>query len=275
MTAIATLDAEKIRQACSASARRQLAELEVFASIDSTNSYLMRQPGPAASAMRVAVSNNQTAGRGRHGKAWQSPAGSGIALSVSYTYPQQPQNIASLTLALGVAAANGLQQLGADGVQLKWPNDLVARDGKLGGILSEVHGVSGGAATIVAGIGINTQLNAELDFGDEVDWASHVVDLGSICDELPSAESLVASLIDRMHGAFVEFETAGLEPFIERWQQLDWLRGRQITVDAPTGLLSGMGAGIAPGGALLMDVPNAGVREISSGSVVFAGELAG
>lgn len=275
MTAIATLDAKKIRQACSETARRKIAELEVFASIDSTNSYLMQQPGPVARTMRVAVSNNQTAGRGRHGKTWQSPPGSGIALSVSYTYPQQPQNIASLTLALGVAAASGLQQLGADGVQLKWPNDLVARDGKLGGILSEVHNVSDGAATIVAGIGINMQLNGELEFGGEVDGARHVVDLSSICNELPSSERVVANLIGGMLGAFVEFETAGLESFVERWQQLDWLRGRQISLQAPTGHFSGIGAGIAPGGSLLIDVPNDGIREFSSGSVVFVGELAG
>jgi len=275
MTAIATLDAGKIRQACSRTARRKLAELEVFAAIESTNSYLMHQPGPAAGTMRVAVTNNQTAGRGRHGKTWQLPPGAGIALSVSYTYPQQPQNIAALTLALGVAAANGLQQLGADGVQLKWPNDLVARDGKLGGILSEVHNVSGGGATVVAGIGVNTQLDCDLDLGNEADWSRHVVDLGSICEELPSSELLVASLIDRMLGAFVEFEAAGLESFVDRWQQLDWLRGRQISVDGPAGRFSGTGAGIALGGALLVDVPNDGIREFVSGSVVFAGELAG
>jgi BirA family biotin operon repressor/biotin-[acetyl-CoA-carboxylase] ligase len=225
--------------------------------------------------MRVAVTNNQTAGRGRHGKTWQSPPGSGIALSVSYTYQKQPQNISSLTLALGVAAASGLQRLGAADVQLKWPNDLFARDAKLGGILSEVHNVADGAATVVAGIGINTQLNGELSFGDEAEWARHVIDLSSICDEMPSAELVAANLIDSMCVAFADFESRGLAPFVERWQQLDWLRGRHISVDAPTGQFSGVGAGIAPGGALLVDVPDAGICEFSSASVLYAGELAG
>ncbi|MCH9693491.1 MAG: biotin--[acetyl-CoA-carboxylase] ligase [Gammaproteobacteria bacterium] len=274
MTAIATLDADKIREACNATLRRNLAELEVFATIDSTNSYLMQQPGPAAGSIRVAVSNNQTAGRGRHGKTWQSPRGTGIALSASYTYPKKPHNVSALTLALGVAIASALQQLGAQDVQLKWPNDLVANDGKLGGILSEVHNVSAGAATIVAGVGINTQLNGTLDVGGEADWARRIVDLGSVCDEMPSPEVLVASLMGCMLDAFIEFEDAGLEAFLARWQQLDWLRGRQISLDAPSGQVSGVGAGIAPGGALLVDVPSDGIREFSSGSVVFAGELA-
>ena len=163
----------------------RLLHIETFAEIESTNSYLMQLPGPEPGSCRIAVTNNQTAGRGRHGKTWQSPPGSGLCLSAAYTFAARPDNLPALTLALGLGAIDALEELGARDVELKWPNDLVALDGKLGGILTEVQQRSPGAVTVVTGIGVNVDLDTELDFSIESDWARQVVDLKKVCDELP------------------------------------------------------------------------------------------
>ena len=266
-----SLDAEVIRQLANDRVRERLAYIKVFAEIDSTNSYLMQLPAPDPGRLGVAVTNNQTAGRGRHGKTWQSPPGSGLCLSVAYTFAEQPDNLPALTLALGLGVIDALNELGASGVELKWPNDLVALDGKLGGILTEVQQQSAGTATVVTGIGVNVNLKglAEIDMVNG--WAQQVVDLESICDVQPGHEEIAAQFISHLLQAFVDFETSGLAAIADRWSRYDWLLGRDITIDMADMQFSGVGAGIANDGALLVDTPESGMRRVISGSIVKAG----
>ena len=264
------LDADAIRRYTTGAAGDRLADLKAFAEIDSTNSYLMQMPGPAPGRVDVAVTSNQTAGRGRHGKTWQSPPGSGVCLSTAYTFAERPKNLPALTLALGVAAIMALEELGAPGIKIKWPNDLVAMDGKLGGILTEVQTRSGGAVTVVTGIGVNVDLHGERDFGGESHWARQIVDLKSIC-EPPLREQIIGGLITHFTDAFLDYEKSGLAAVSRRWSLYDWLLGREVVVDTATEQLTGIGAGIAEDGALLVDTPDAGVQHITSGTVVTAG----
>jgi len=265
-----SLDADAIRQFASP-ARESLAKIKVFAEIDSTNSYLMQVPGPEPGKMTVAVTNNQTAGRGRHGKTWQSPPGTGLCLSAAYTFESQPDNLPALTLALGLGAIDALEELGAADVEIKWPNDLVARDGKLGGILTEVQQQSAGAVTVVTGIGINVNLQSKLDFGIETDWARHVVDLNSICEAAPKHEEIAGKITTHLLRAFVGFEASGFAGVVGRWSRYDWLRDREITIDTVDNQFSGIGAGVADDGALLVDTAESGIRRVTSGTIVIAG----
>ena len=77
------------------------------------------------------------------GRSWQSPRNSGLYLSAAYTFARMPRNFSCLTLAIGVGVSQALSDVGASGVQLKWPNDLVLNDGKLGGILTEIQSGKG------------------------------------------------------------------------------------------------------------------------------------
>jgi len=266
-----SLDAEVIRQLAKDPVRERLAHIRVFSEIDSTNSYLMQMPAPEPGMLSVAVTNNQTAGRGRHGKTWQSPPGSGLCLSAAYTFARQPEDLPALTLALGLGAIDALESLGASGVELKWPNDLVALDGKLGGILTEVQQQSAGTATVVTGIGVNVDLKSKLDLGTETDWAQRVVDLKSICDAPLSHEEIAGEFTTHLLQAFVDFETSGFAAMADRWPLYDWLLGRDITVDTADGQVSGVGAGIGNDGALLVETPESGVRRVTSGSIIKAG----
>lgn len=258
-----SLDADAIRAGLGEYATTRLAGLEVFAEIESTNSHLMQCESPAIGKVRVAVTDNQTAGRGRYGRSWQSPAGTGLCLSMAYTFGIQPHDLAALTLAIGLGIAETLDDLGVADVQLKWPNDLIAAGGKLGGILTEAQAPGRGAITVVTGVGINLDLQEELD----VDLERKVVDLEGVAGSTPERNRLAARLIDGICATFVTYEVSGFGTFAARWPQRDWLFGRKLMVDTGRQQFAGIGAGVAQDGALLVDAGSGNLSRVTSGTV--------
>lgn len=261
-----SLDADVIRRHLG-DATARLETLEVFAEIESTNSYLMQRPGPSEGRVRVAATDNQTAGRGRHGRSWLSPAGSGLCLSLAYTFSSRPDNLPAMTLAVGLGVVSALQEHGVAGVQLKWPNDLVAMDGKLGGILTEAQLQAGGAISVVTGVGLNIDLSDHPQLELETDWAQRVTDLKSYAGGVPDTNVLASSIVRRLCKLLPDYEVGGFEQFRDQWQQYDWLQGRSLTIETPRQQITGVGTGIADDGALLVDTGSAGIQRVSSGTV--------
>ena len=130
------LDAARMRAHAREQGRRLPDELEVHFLIDSTNDQLYDAPPPAPGAARVAFAELQSAGRGRRGRRWIAPFGSGLTFSISWTFAETPADLPALGLALGVAIAKVLCGLGAQSLSLKWPNDLLHDGRKLGGLLT-------------------------------------------------------------------------------------------------------------------------------------------
>src|SRR5271165_6997672 len=140
------------------------ADVRRFPSIDSTNRYLLDEARAGAPADIVATADHQTAGRGRLGRSWVAPPGANLLLSVLLRPPLDPadRHLAGTALALAAVETVGVL-VGADGgprsVGVKWPNDLVAADGrKVAGVLAEgdlSSGTPGLPAPVVVGIGIN------------------------------------------------------------------------------------------------------------------------
>jgi len=264
------LDVARVQQPLTELAIAKLDKLESFSSIASTNTYLMSQPPPAAGRYRVAIADHQTSGRGRHYRRWISAPGSGLCLSFSYTFASKTGQLEGLTLAIGVGVLGALQHLEVDGASLKWPNDVVALDGKLGGILTEVQSGKSEHVTVVTGIGLNVDIPQRIDFDVESDWAHRAVDLKSVGQKLPGRELLAGTLVDHLFVTFKRFEESGLQGFMGEWRANDWLLGREITVDLPDKQITGTAAGVAEDGALLVDTKNGQTRVIS-GSIVMAG----
>jgi BirA family biotin operon repressor/biotin-[acetyl-CoA-carboxylase] ligase len=264
------LNVDLIRQAIGKETLARLDKLDVFAEIGSTNSYLMQQAGPAPGKTCVAVTDNQTAGRGRHGRTWLSPPGSGLCLSMAYTFASSPENLPALTLAIGLGVIEMLGELDVTGVQLKWPNDLIVTDGKLGGILTEAQSRPAGVMTVVSGIGLNIDLAERMDFGLEKNGALRIVDLKGHVEELPGRNQIAASIVTGLSRTFVDYEVGGFSKFASQWPERDWLLGRELTVDSPQQEITGVGAGIAKDGALLVDTLSGGIHRVTSGSVVMA-----
>lgn len=261
------LDADVVRRPLSATSKSKLDQVEVFQSIDSTNSYLMEKPTPLPGRCRVALADHQTAGRGRHDRVWQSPPGTGLCLSLAYTFAAMPDRLPNLTLSLGVGVIRALSVLGIDGISLKWPNDIVALNGKLGGMLAEVRSNTDGSVTVVAGIGLNVLFIEPLDLGSEQEWAQRAVDLKSINPEIPARDVLAGTVTEHLLATLVQFEALGFNSFVDTWREHDWLFGKQIMVASTDQKFTGTAAGVDADGALLVDTKERQERVIS-GSIV-------
>ena len=171
---------------------------------------------------------------------------------------------------MGVAAARALGDSGIDDVQLKWPNDIVSGDGKLGGILVETHHGSQRTASVVVGIGINLELPAEILDSVDSTWANAPTDLRSILGRGVARESLSVAMIAHVVDALLTFESRGLDAFAASWSERDWLRGRDVTVQRPGRTVRGTAFGIDTDGALIVQGTAATTRVIS-GSVLVDG----
>lgn len=253
---IEALDAGRIRAALPD--RVRLGGLCVHRAIDSTNTWLQERshslPSPFA-----CLSEHQLAGRGRRGRVWVDGTGRDLCLSLLWRFGAAQARTQGLSLAVGVAAARALAATGAGGVGLKWPNDVVWRDRKLGGILIE-GSVSGRVWTVVIGIGVNVH---SCGVPDPRIPRAH---LGSIPGVRVSRNRLAADLIAEVWAECARFEESGAGPAIREWTRLDAMRGRAVRVHRPDGEgeVSGIARGVDEAGELLVEVDGALERVVSA-----------
>ncbi len=244
-----------IRSSLAAATVQSVEGLDVLVVTTSTNECLTSRPPPPPGRMRVVVAEYQTGGRGRRGRRWLSPLGHGICLSVSWCFETAPRDLPALSLVAGVAVADALAALRVPGVQLKWPNDIVAAGGKLGGILVEVAGEPGGPLRAVIGIGLNVRpvqgIAAALR---EEGGAMPALALDDLLGgrRLPR-NVLVGSLLNALHGSLSTFGEAGFQAFLAAWRAHDCLAGRQVLVTRGLESFAGVACGLADDGALLVD----------------------
>lgn len=260
------LDGSKIRERLPREVRERIQRLETLWSIGSTNSALSERTGPAAGSSEVLLAEYQTAGRGRRGRAWLAPPGGAICLSLSWTFRSLPSDLGALGLVIGVCVLRALRELGVRGALLKWPNDLLVGDGKLGGVLIDLRAESAGPASVVIGIGLNVALGAEV--------LRRIAETGTPATDLHRAElprgvsrnEVAAGLVAACVRGLVGFEKEGLKVFIEEWRQADALRGRQVSVVVAAGTARGVARGVDLHGALMVETRD-GVRRFVSGEV--------
>lgn len=138
-------------------------------SVDSTNNYAKKLADEGAPHGTVVLCNQQTGGRGRRGNSFLSPAGKGLYLSVLLRPELPPMDVIDLTAWVAVAVCDAIEEVIGERPGIKWTNDIILRQKKLCGILTELslEGESGALHYVVAGIGINVSQTAE-DFGEEV-----------------------------------------------------------------------------------------------------------
>lgn len=242
--ALDLLDADVIRAGLTDAARSELASIEVAWSLDSTNSELLRRETPAR-AIAVLLAEQQTGGRGRRGRVWSSPLAANLYVSVARQFSGGLARLGGLSLVAGIAVTEALRELGVDEAGLKWPNDVVVGDRKLGGVLIEGGGEHGGPVRAVIGMGLNVRM--PLAFAQKIDqpW----IDLAAL--RCPVSRNEVASaMLSRLLPALRQFDADGLAPFRPRYAALDVLANRAITVHAIQGDCEGVAEGIAEDGSL-------------------------
>ena len=249
--------------------------VEVLASIDSTNTELMRRARAGLCDPVLLVAVEQTAGRGRMGKTWLSQPGDSLTFSIAL--PMQPVHWAGLSLAVGVSLADTLAaRLPAalqPQLQLKWPNDLWLNGAKLAGILVETAHV-GTRPCVVVGVGINvipptTQALSEAvaakppPSGAGSTWPG-LPPTGLACHvpEMDAASTLVA-VAPALLSDLLAFEILGFAAFSQRFALRDALRDRPLVLSDGT---QGTGCGVDDSGALLV-LTDQGMRTVNSAEV--------
>ena len=258
------LDATAIRGRLPQAATERLRNLEVLESLDSTSDRLLATDDLPPGRFDACLAEFQTAGRGRRGRHWVAPFASGICLSVNWSYRDAPATLGALSLAAGVAALRALRRLGFTELSLKWPNDIVRREGKLGGILIDLRGEAAGPVYFVVGVGINVRLPRaarEQLRADGVD----AVDLASFGTP-PARNDVAAVMLTELTLALVEFGARGMTAFADEWQGADALAGRPVRVLHGGQSLDGLARGVDADGALLLEI-DGGRRRILSGEV--------
>ncbi|WP_311752843.1 bifunctional biotin--[acetyl-CoA-carboxylase] ligase/biotin operon repressor BirA [Proteus columbae] len=215
--------------------------------IDSTNQYLIQRICELKSG-DVCIAEYQSAGRGRRGRQWISPFGRNLYLSMYWKLDQGPAAAIGLSLVVGVIMAEVLQKLGAEGVKVKWPNDLYLNDKKLSGILVELTGKTGDVAHIVTGIGINIAMSKNQNEAINQQW----INLEQVGIKIDRNE-LACEITNALRDAFVQFEKQGLSVFIERWKRLDNFMDRRVKLIIGEKEIFGIAKGINDQGALLLE----------------------
>jgi len=238
------------------------ADVQVLRHCTSTNSLLLaRAPGHAV----LLAADEQSAGRGRRGRRWHSPAGAGVLFSLALPLDRPVRELAGLSIVAGLAAVRALRALGAAEVGLRWPNDLLVRGAKLGGILVETRAQGKGCLAVV-GIGVNHRavpgLGARL--------RRRVAALESLLRPLPERNAVIGAIGRELLAALRAFDAAGFEAFQAQWPALDAYAGQRLRVRLQDGrTVAGTSAGIAPDGALQLRTRR-GLRSVRNGRVVSA-----
>ncbi len=255
------LDASVIRSHFPHDFVAEVKHLEVLEVTGSTNDVAMAKASQGVGSGYVCLAEQQTAGRGRRGRSWVSPMATNLYLSLVWEFHQGAAQLEGLSLAAGVAVVDALSELGVVGVGLKWPNDLLAGDAKLGGILLEMTGDPAGRCQVVLGIGLNHRIPASVK--NEID--QKIIRLEDLKPGV-GRNQLAASMIVHLVRMLRTFSIRGFSAFRPRWLELDLYRGLSAEVRTGAENILGVASGVDESGGLLLQTET-GIRVMKGGEL--------
>ena len=227
-------------------------DVEVVDQIGSTSTELLRRSQRKDIHGTVLAAEWQTAGRGRRGKPWAAVAGGSLTFSLGWQFEQGAGFLAGLSLAVGVSVVRALEAEGLAGVELKWPNDLIYKHLKVGGILVELNGDALGPSVVVVGVGLNVRLPAEI----RRDIEQPVSDLTTVAGRGAPAidrNHLLARVSLELASTLDAYARAGFPPFAAEWQRRHAYQGKPVKLLLPDGAsVKGTVAGVDSTGALVL-----------------------
>jgi BirA family biotin operon repressor/biotin-[acetyl-CoA-carboxylase] ligase len=226
--------------------------VEIVDQLDSTSTELLRRAARRDIHGALLAAEWQSAGRGRRGRTWSAIAGGSLTFSLGWRYEQGAGFMAGLSLAVGVAVVHALEAEGLAGVELKWPNDLIHRHLKVGGILVELNGDALGPSTVVVGVGLNVRLPLSV----KRDIEQPVSDLAAVAGRgAPPIDRnrLLARLAAELAATLATYGSQGFAPFAVEWQRRHAYQGKLVKLLLPDGVsVKGTVAGVDGTGALVL-----------------------
>lgn len=235
--------------------------------VDSTNTQVRRLADQGAPEGTLVAAEQQNAGKGRRGRSWDGPKGSGIWMSFLLRPDFAPENASMLTLVAAMAVSDGIWEVCGLGCQIKWPNDIVADGKKLCGILTEMSSEMDSIHYVIVGIGINVGIRR---FPEEIQATA--TSLALCTGETVERAKLVDAVLrgwERWYEVFLR--TMDLEGLQEAYNSRLVNLGREVRVLAQSGSYTGVSHGINKTGELIVELPDGELRNVMSGEVSVRG----
>jgi BirA family biotin operon repressor/biotin-[acetyl-CoA-carboxylase] ligase len=242
--------------------------IHYFNAVESTQRIAAELAAEGAAQGAVVIAEQQSAGRGRMGRSWHSPAGVNLYMTIILRPSIPLGQVSRLSLVAAVAAAEALETVAPGIVAIKWPNDVWLGGRKACGIIAEaMTDGAQGLRCVLVGIGLNVNLALKEVPSDLRDKATSVrIATGHACDRI----ELASALFNRLHSRYMEFELAGFASVRPVWERYSALSGRRVTVVDGDARITGVVHGIDDDGALLIDTNESRAR-ILTGDVSIEG----
>lgn len=247
-----------------------ISEVHALKTVDSTNNEAKRWAHQGAPHGSLFVADEQTGGKGRLGRVWKSPAGSGLWFSVLLRPKAAPEQVTGLTLTAGLSVAKAIQKLTGCKAQIKWPNDVVIGSQKVCGILTEMAAEMESVEYVIPGIGIN--VNTE-SFPEEIAYKATSLFLST--GKKWSRAQLLGAVLSEMEALLCRQEQAGAEAILEEYRKNCVSIGRQVSTQRGNIQLSGIAEDVTESGELVVRQANGTRILINSGEVSVQGIYTG
>lgn len=227
---------------------------------DSTNAQAKSQIRNGAPEGTVIVAEEQTAGKGRMGRSWSGDRGKNLTFSVILAPPVPIGNIGIISLMAAVAVADALETIGING-ETKWPNDILLKDRKVCGILSEVVMSDHAAPFVVVGIGLNVN---QMRF--PADIAERAISLSLFKQKPFDRTDLFAVILTALNTWYEVLRRQEFGKILVRWKQLSTMLGSEISLSEDGTVIHAIALDIADDGALIIHTGSA-VKKVYAGDV--------
>ena len=238
-----------------------------YDAVNSTNLRAKLDADNGAPEGALVVADMQTAGRGRRGRTWSSPAGLNVYFTLILKPQYVPDKASMVTLVMALAVAEGIRETCGVEAGIKWPNDIVAKGKKVCGILTEMSVERDFIHHVVIGVGINVGLQ---EFAPEL--AATATSLQAECGRNVPKAALVANIMKAFEKHYEVFRgKADLSGLIGSYNEMLVNRDREVRVLDPKGEYSGIARGINEVGELLVELPDGRVEKVYAGEVSVRG----
>ena len=249
-------------------------KVKCYDQVTSTNQVAKALAEEGASDGTLVVANEQTAGKGRYGRRWGTPAGEAVAMTLILRPKLPPEQISMVTLVAGMAVAQACREICHVDAVIKWPNDVVVNGKKVCGILTEMTTDMHSVSYIVVGIGINTRVSAfPPELADKA--ASLHREMELIGYEVPVRRSeIIAAVLKYFEKAYTQFlETGDLSALRGGYEKLLVNKGCAVRVLSPGNEYTGKAEGINERGELLVRREDGILEKVYAGEVSVRGVL--
>lgn len=209
----------------------------------------------------IIIAETQNKGRGRLGRSWSSPKHKGLYFSLILRPDILPQQVSVITLLVAVSICEAIKTLIGQDLQIKWPNDIILHNKKLGGILTELSAETDKINFVNIGIGLNIN-------NDKKSLISGAVSLKEITRHEVSRVKLLQEILRRLESNYLVFIKKGSSVIIEKWRHHSLTLGRRVKVYSHKAHIEGQAVNIDSDGSLLIRKDSGVTLKVTAGEVV-------